>query len=144
MIVVAKPSKIVEGGHFLVRPEEHPRQLFADSVEDVDAGLFFDTFGKQFLCSRSTFLRRRLIACLASVRRAFLFPAYMEYRSSFRSVHDHGWPRVWAFALLGNVAVLSFIQNIRLRFLRLPRRCVGNTERFFAGLFEWFHPNLHE
>jgi len=127
MIIVAKPAEIVEGGHFMVRPEERPRQLFEDGVEDVDAGLFFDALGKQFFRSRCTFLWRRLIACLASMHGALLVPAYMEHCSSIRSVHDHGWLRVRAFALLGNVPVLSFIQNIRLRLLRLPCGRVRNA-----------------
>lgn len=68
----------------------------------------------------------------------------MKHCSRLRSVDNYGWFRLRALGLLGDAAILSFIQDIGLRFLGLPRGGQRHPQRRFARRFERFHANLDE
>src|ERR1700733_1109140 len=73
-----------------------------------------------------------------------LVTADIEQGSGLRSVDHDGRPGVRAFRFLGDMPILSLIEDIRLRLLRLPRRSLRNAERFLARFFQRLYANLNE
>src|ERR1043165_6526855 len=121
MVVVAKTAEIIECGHFEVGAGTRLRQFLADGFEDANSRLFFDALREKFFRPCRSLLRGRPIACLTSMHRAILVPSDVEKRPRLRSVNDHGALALRALRFLGYAPILSFIQDIRLRFLGLPR-----------------------
>src|ERR1700739_4655511 len=140
MIVVPEPSEVVEGGHFQVWTVESLWQLLSDGIENANPRLLFDTFRENFLGSSGPLLRRGLIPRFACMHGAFLIAAHMEQRSRLRSLHHHSELGLRALRFLRNTPILSFVQDIGLRFLHLPRGNQRHPERFLTGLFDRLHP----
>jgi len=137
--------EVVEHGHFEIGTRERRRQFLADGVEDPHAGQFLDALGQQFLTASRSFLRCRLIACLAGMNGALLVPAdVLHHGSRLCSVDDDGGLSVRAFRFLGDAAILSFVEDIGLRIFRLPGRSLRNGKGFLARLFEGLHANLDQ
>lgn len=120
MIVMAERPEIIESHHFEVGARKRPRQLFADGSEKEPTGLFFDALREKFFSSRSAFLRRGLIARVASVHLTLFVAAYMKNGSGFRSIRHDGGLGLRALCFLRGT-VLSLIEDIRVPVSGLPR-----------------------
>ena len=68
----------------------------------------------------------------------------MKELASVRAVDHHGGLGLWALCFFLCSAVLSFMEDIRLRVLGLPRGGVRHAQWFFAGFFQRLHAKLHE
>ena len=73
------------------------------------------------------FLRGRLVARLTRVHGTLFVSAHVHHGSGLCSINDDSGSRVRALGFLGDAAILSFVEDIRLRFLRLPRRSLRNA-----------------